>query len=71
MRCKISESDGNQVVLLRQRVSSGSYMCAHDPRLHFGLGTAKRVDELVVRWPDGSEKTLRDVKVDQVLKIKQ
>jgi hypothetical protein len=30
-----------------------SYLCSSDPRLHFGLGSAGRVDSIQVRWPDG------------------
>jgi enediyne biosynthesis protein E4 len=36
-----------------QRVGGGSYQSAGDPRLHFGLGTAARVERLEVRWPSG------------------
>lgn len=31
----------------------GSYMSSSDPRLHFGIGTAKQVDAITIRWPDG------------------
>jgi hypothetical protein len=30
-----------------------SYLCSNDPRAHFGLGSADRVDSIGVRWPDG------------------
>lgn len=30
-----------------------SYCSSNDPRAHFGLGAAVRVDEVRVRWPDG------------------
>jgi hypothetical protein len=30
-----------------------SYLCSNDPRAHFGLGQAERVDSIGVRWPDG------------------
>jgi hypothetical protein len=43
----------------------------HDPRLHFGLGEAERVDRVVVRWPDGSETSKEDAPVDQVLEIRK
>ncbi len=36
-----------------QRVGGGSYQSANDPRLHFGLGDAKQIERLEVRWPSG------------------
>src|SRR5207253_2491382 len=30
-----------------------SYLCSNDPRGHFGLGEAARVDGIHVLWPDG------------------
>ncbi|MGP0063994.1 MAG: FG-GAP-like repeat-containing protein [Isosphaeraceae bacterium] len=36
-----------------QRYGGGSYLSAADPRLHFGLGEANRVDAIEVRWPSG------------------
>ncbi len=36
-----------------QRVGGGSYLSACDPRLHFGLGTADRIESVEVRWPSG------------------
>ena len=41
------------IVQVAERRSSGSYLSANDPRLHFGLGSAERVDRIEVRWPDG------------------
>ena len=53
-------------------VRSGTgYLSQDDMRLHFGLGTATRVDSLEVRWPDGATTRLQDVKVDEVLEIRQ
>ena len=51
--------------LRRQAVSGGSYLSSEDPRLHFGLGGAQRVRELVVRWPGGAETRLEDVQANQ------
>ena len=36
-----------------QRTGGGSYQSAGDPRLHFGLGAAPRIERLEVRWPSG------------------
>ncbi len=41
----------------RQRadvISGGSFASSSDPRIHFGLGTATRIDKLEIRWPDGT-----------------
>ena len=35
------------------RIGGGSYQSANDPRLHFGLGNASRVEVVEVRWPSG------------------
>jgi hypothetical protein len=55
----------------RDVAAGDSYMSTHDPRPHFGLGTATVVDELEVKWPDGQKTTLRNVPVRQNLHIKQ
>ena len=40
-------------VWVRTLQAAGSYLSANDPRPHFGLGKADRVDAIHVRWPDG------------------
>ena len=46
-------------------------MSTHDPRLHFGLGQAATVDEVDVRWPDGSHSVRRNVAARQFLRIRK
>ncbi len=36
-----------------------SYMSQHALTAHFGLGNARRVERLTVRWPDGAKRVLR------------
>jgi hypothetical protein len=33
--------------------SGGSYLSQNDLRLHFGLGSATKIDSIEVRWPSG------------------
>ncbi|MEL6922469.1 MAG: VCBS repeat-containing protein [Bacteroidota bacterium] len=40
-----------------------------DPRAHFGLGAAEKVDSIVVRWPNNMITRLGEVPVDQLLTI--
>jgi hypothetical protein len=37
--------------------SAEGYLCAGEPRAHFGLGGVARVDAIEVLWPDGSRET--------------
>jgi enediyne biosynthesis protein E4 len=45
--------------------SGGSYLSQNDLRLHFGLGSAKKIDSVEVRWPSGKTETLSDLAADQ------
>jgi hypothetical protein len=47
------------------------YGGASDPRVHFGLGADTVVSELTVTWPSGRVQTLRDVRADQVLTVRE
>ncbi len=51
--------------------SSDSYLSHHDPRLHFGLGTAETVDRVVVDWPDGSSEMIPGSRVGVLVVIEQ
>ncbi len=51
--------------IYRQRKGGCSMMSTNDPRLTIGVGDAKVIDTLTVRWPSGEVTTLKDVKTDQ------
>ncbi len=36
---------------------------------HFGLGNISKVDSLVVKWPNGKEQILQNVRVNQTIKV--
>ena len=47
-----------------QRIGGGSYLSAGDPRLHFGLGDARRIESLEVHWPSGRVDRFLDLPAD-------
>ena len=51
--------------------TNSSFESASDPRLHFGLGTATRVDSITVHWPSGKIETIGSQNVDQELLIEE
>jgi hypothetical protein len=51
--------------------SGGGYFSQNDLRVHFGLGKAEKVDLLEIRWPSGQVDTLKDVKANQVIYVKE
>jgi enediyne biosynthesis protein E4 len=57
---------------IRQRAdvcSGGSYGSSWDRRLHFGLGTAEKVDKVEIRWPDGKTEVVAIPGVDRILAV--
>jgi hypothetical protein len=51
--------------------SGGSYISQNDLRVHFGIGKAERVELLEIRWPSGAVDTLKDVKPNQMIVVKE
>ena len=51
--------------------SGGSYVSQNDFRLHFGLGAATIIERMDITWPSGVKQVLKDVKADQVIKIRE
>ncbi len=51
-------------------IGAGTSYLSHRPlQLTFGLGAATRADRLLVVWPDGRRRELKDVEGDRVLEI--
>ena len=48
-----------------------SYLCSNDPRAHFGLGDAARVDALSVVWPDGTEEVFAGGPADRLVVLRK
>jgi hypothetical protein len=51
--------------------SGGGYFSQSDLRVHFGLGKAEKADLLEIRWPSGAVDTLKDVKANQLVFVKE
>ena len=51
--------------------SGGSYMSQSDLRIHFGLGEAKKVDAVEIRWPSGAVDTLKDLEVNRLYVVEE
>jgi enediyne biosynthesis protein E4 len=46
-----------------------SYLSQNDLRLHFGLGSAAKMESVEVRWPSGKTEVLKDVPADKIYTI--
>jgi len=65
-RVKVVSGDLTQV----EEVHSGQgYQSHYGMRLHFGLGKLDKIDRVEVRWIGGGTDVLKNVRVDQILKI--
>lgn len=61
----------NGVTKRREILAGESYLAGTPAEAHFGLAAETTVDELRVRWTDGSETVLTDVSADQRLRVTQ
>jgi hypothetical protein len=50
---------------------TGHYNSQHTRSLHFGLGGDSGASEVQIRWPDGTEQVLGDVKANLTLEVEQ
>jgi enediyne biosynthesis protein E4 len=51
--------------------SGGSYLSQSDLRLHFGLGTARRIESIQIDWPSGVHQEEKDLAPNQVITIRE
>ena len=66
-RIKIVSESG--LIQYNHVTTAGSYASSSDKRAHFGLGKDTKIYEIELRWPSGKVQIVRNVKVDQILKI--
>jgi hypothetical protein len=56
---------------VREVLSASSYISQNDLRQHFGLGTARKVEQLEVCWPSGLVDRASGVDADQFIVIEE
>jgi len=58
-------------VFYRELIPARGFQSSVDYRQIIGLGTASRIDSLVIKWPNGATTVIDTPKVDQTLTLKQ
>jgi enediyne biosynthesis protein E4 len=59
---------------IRQRAdvfSGGSYGSSSDPRVHFGLGSVKKIEKIEIQWPSGNKEELTVPRVDKIYTVQE
>lgn len=67
-RVEIQSCGKRQFATLR---NGGSYLSRDDPRLHFGLGSCGRLDEVTIVWPSGKVQKQKGLAVNRYLTIEE
>jgi hypothetical protein len=49
--------------------SGGSYASSSDQRLHFGLGSATKVDKVEIHWPSGTKEEIAVPQIDRIYTV--
>ena len=75
---KNSKGNGAKVTVYTQgkkqyfeKIPSRGFQSSVTDRIHAGLGKSDKVDSIKVAWISGKETTVRDVKVNQLLKVEE
>jgi enediyne biosynthesis protein E4 len=60
---------GKKQVMVNQWATS--YLANNDPRMHFGLGKQKEIEQLEVLWSDGKKEIYKNISTDRYITIKE
>jgi hypothetical protein len=52
-------------------LAGGSFASSSDPRPHFGLGQAARIDKIEIRWPSGRVETIPPPPLDAIDTVRE
>src|SRR5437588_3237534 len=53
----------------RLKTAGGSYLSSHDPREILGLGAAKKIDSVEIRWPSGKVDKLTNLPINRYIRV--
>lgn len=67
---KVTLYAGGKMQYIEQMPMKG-YLSSVSPTLHFGLGQHAQVDSVQVLWPDGKQQTIKDIKANQRISLRQ
>lgn len=65
------QATAGELVQLGEVMSGGSYLSQNDLRIHFGLGSHERVENVRVLWPDGRVEMLANLAADRFYSVKE
>jgi hypothetical protein len=61
--------EAGKLVQFSEVRGGGSYISQNDPRLHFGLGAAAKMNQVEIKWPSGKVEVLHDVPADFIYTV--
>jgi hypothetical protein len=68
---KTTPGAGAPLVQIEELRSGGSYFSQNDPRIHFGLDQAAKVDMLEIRWLSGQVDQFKDLDVNRLYVVEE
>ena len=68
---KIKITSGSGEIQYNHATTAVGYASASDKRIHFGVGSTRRIREIEIRWPSGHTQLLKDIAPDQILMVKE
>src|SRR5207302_1813354 len=67
---RIRVNTGSRILVDEVR-SGSSYISHSDMRVHFGLGSAAKIEWVEIRWPSGLTERFANLPVDQIHTLKE
>lgn len=58
-------------VQTQELTSQSSYYSHNDPRMHFGVGTIRMIDQIEIRWPSGQTEIVKQVPTNRIVTVRE